>query len=321
MKFNSLTGATVLVTGVAGFIGSRVAEMLLEDGVHVIGLDCFLDESYSREIKISRLQPLLLKSNFVFHEFDMRKDDFRVLPSGITHVINEAAMPGLMKSWSELGLYLDSNVLTVGRLLQAIANWNITKFIQISTSSVYGRNAIGDESNTLNPVSPYGVSKLAAENLVHAYANNFDLPYSILRYFSVYGPGQRPDMGYSIFMDNALRNKEIVVFGDGTQRRTNTYIDDCATGTIQALEKSRLGETYNLSGSHSISVNEVISIIETQLGMPLKISYQPKRPGDQFETKGDSSKAASHFNYNPLTAPEVGLVEQFRAAERVCRPR
>lgn len=315
MEFSGLKGARVLVTGVAGFIGSKVADLLLQSGVEVVGIDCFLDESYSKHIKISRLQPLLLKSNFVFYEFDMRKDDFSVLPSGISHVINEAAMPGLMKSWSDLGLYLDSNILTVGRLLQAMARWNITKFIQISTSSVYGQNAIGDESSTLAPVSPYGVSKLAAENLVHAYSKNYQIPYSILRYFSVYGPGQRPDMGYSIFIDHALRNKEITIFGDGTQRRTNTYIDDCALGTVQALEKAKLGETYNLSGNHSISVNEVISIIETQLGKPLNITFKAKRPGDQFETNGDSSKASSHFNFNPRTAPALGLLEQFKAAK------
>jgi len=166
-----------------------------------------------------------------------RTDDLSALGSPEV-VINEAAMPGLTKSWEDLQLYMDNNVMALDRVIRATHSDALQKFIQISTSSVYGRIAEGAEDSPTNPFSPYGVSKLAAEKLGFAHRDNFGLPFTVLRYFSVYGPGHRPDMAYHRFLAAARDDTPITIYGDGTQRRTNTYVDDCVEGTISAIDKA-----------------------------------------------------------------------------------
>jgi len=306
-----ISGKTVLVTGAAGFIGSRLSLQLIEEGAHVVGVDNFLAESYSRSQKELNLFPLRELDNFKFFEMDLRFDNLESLPK-IDYIINEAAMPGLMLSWKSLELYLNSNVLLVGKLLDFARQRGISKFIQISTSSVYGEFAVGSEDSPTNPVSPYGVTKLAAEHLIKTYANSYGIPFVILRYFSVYGPGQRPDMAYNKFISAALKGLPITIYGDGSQRRTNTYIQDCVNGTVKSLQFGRAGETYNISGSTSISVNEAVEIISKAVGNKVLVNFEDSRPGDQTETKGDSTKASQHFNFLPAVSPEAGLVAQLK---------
>jgi nucleoside-diphosphate-sugar epimerase len=300
----------VLVTGVAGFIGSRVAEMLLAQGSDVVGVDCFLENSYSASLKRKRLSQFANNPNFSFFNLDLRFDDLTVLPAEIDFIVNEAAMPGLIKSWSEFDTYLGCNVLGLQRLLHHAKELKLKKFVQVSTSSVYGKFATCDENGPKEPFSPYGVSKLAAENLAFSYLNNFDVPVSVLRYYSVFGPGQRPDMGYNIFIDAALSGKSIKIFGDGNQTRTNTYVDDIASGTILALSGAKVGEAYNLSGADSISVNDAIRFIESETGCRLNIDHVAPRPGDQLDTRGDYSKATDTFGYKPLIGTLQGLKAQ-----------
>lgn len=305
-----ISGKSVLVTGVAGFVGSRVARSLLDQGATVVGVDNFLAESYSRTLKESNLLQLKMFDNFQFFEIDLRSANLQTLPH-VDFVINEAAMPGLMLSWSHLSLYLDSNVLIVGRLLDFARERGIKRFLQVSTSSVYGAFAVDSEDSPVAPVSPYGVTKLAAEHLIKSFANSYKIPFVILRYFSVYGPGQRPDMAYNKFINAALQRAPITIFGDGSQKRTNTYIDDCVSGTIEALKNGKNGETYNISGSASISVSRAVEIISELAGFDIEVNYEDQRPGDQTETKGDSRKALRDFKFTAKVSPEEGLKAQF----------
>ena len=294
----------VLLTGAAGFIGSRLAEVLSERGFDVIGVDCFLPDLYSADMKKARFESLRDMSGVELLELDLRNDDLSPI-GDVDVVINEAAMAGLSKSWANLDLYMNNNVLALGRLIDQVSAPGLQKFIQISTSSVYGRMAEGNEESPTEPFSPYGVSKLAAEKLGFAHLNNFGLPLTSLRYFSVYGPGQRPDMAYHRFLAAARDGRPITIYGDGEQRRTNTYVDDIVEGTILAIENAQPGESYNLSGTESYSLNEALDIIRDITGESIKINYQDVRAGDQRETKGAIDKARQQLGYNPTwTLPE-----------------
>ena len=294
----------VLVTGAAGFIGSRLTEVLSERGFDVVGVDCFLPDLYSSEMKRARFESLRGLSDVELLELDLRSDDLSPIGE-VDVVINEAAMAGLTKSWDNLALYMDNNVLALGRLINKVSGSGLQKFIQISTSSVYGRMAEGNESSPTEPFSPYGVSKLAAEKLGFAHLSNFGLPFTALRYFSVYGPGHRPDMAYHRFLAAARDGRPITIYGDGEQRRTNTYVDDIVEGTILAIENAQPGETYNLSGTESYSLNEALGIIRDITGESITVNYQDGRAGDQRETKGAIDKARDQLGYNPTwTLPE-----------------
>lgn len=296
----------VLVTGAAGFIGARLVEVLSQRGYRVTGVDCFLPDLYSAEMKKQRFSELENLSNVSLIEADLRHDDLSCLGRPEI-VVNEAAMPGLTKSWEDLQLYMDNNVIALDRVIRATAGKTLHKFIQISTSSVYGKTADGTEEAPTNPYSPYGVSKLAAEKLGFAHRDNFGLPFTVLRYFSVYGPGHRPDMAYHRFLAAARDGTPVTVYGDGEQRRTNTYVDDCVDGTILAIEKAEIGEIYNLSGTESFSLNDSLALIEEISGRSLDIHFEPARAGDQRETRGAIKKAQSALNYSPAWSLRDGL--------------
>ena len=302
----------VLVTGAAGFIGSAVVRALNAQGTPVVALDALLDGLYPAKEKIARFDFLTTLDGVDTFQLDLRSDDLSVLPRDIEYVINEAAMPGLGLSWTAFDLYSSCNLSALSRLIEASSAWDLTKFIQISTSSVYGKSAVGDENQEIRPVSPYGVTKLAAEQLVLAHLRDSGFPAMILRYFSVYGPGQRPDMAYRKFIAKALAGEEITLFGSGEQSRSNTYIDDCVAGTIQALSAGDPGEVFNIAGGEERTINEALAIIEAGVGKPLNISRHPAARGDQERTRGDSSRAQEKLGFISNTRLEDGLGEQIK---------
>ena len=302
----------VLVTGAAGFIGSSVVRSLSSLGVDTVAIDGLLGGLYPAEEKKQRFAEIAELPGVTVHLLDIRHDDFSVIGGGVTHIINEAAMPGLGLSWSDFELYATCNLSAVARLIDMAKNWPIQRFIQISTSSVYGKLAVGDESLPTLPVSPYGATKLAAEHLALAHWRDSSFPVSVLRYFSVYGPGQRPDMAYRKFIARALAGETIDVFGDGSQSRSNTYIDDCVAATVSALEKAESGEIYNISGGTERSLLEALEIIEKEAGRKLSLRFHPRARGDQDRTMGDSQKAVELLGLSHTITLEEGLARQVK---------
>jgi nucleoside-diphosphate-sugar epimerase len=301
----------ILVTGAAGFIGSHLSERLVADGHSVVGVDAFIPY-YPRELKVANLESLRTSQGFEFRELDLRTDDLGPVVSGGDAVIHEAATPGLPRSWTDFELYVSCNVSATQRLLEAVSQAGVSRYVQVSTSSVYGREAVGDETVPVRPISPYGVTKLAAEHLALAYRDLHALPVVILRYFSIYGPRQRPDMAYNIMTEAMLDGAPITVFGDGEQSRSSTYVEDCVAGTIGALEGGRDGEVYNLGGGVEITLLEAIAFLGEALGVKPEIRFGPARAGDQRRTQADFSKAARDFGYAPKVAPDEGLARQAR---------
>jgi nucleoside-diphosphate-sugar epimerase len=240
----------IVVTGAAGFIGSTLCERLVREGNEVLGLDAFIPY-YDPGRKEANLASLRAESSFSFQSLDLRVDDLRPVLDGADVVVHEAAMPGLPKSWTEFELYTTCNLIGTQRLAEACHQVGVRRLVHASTSSVYGAQAVGAEDMPKRPVSPYGVTKLAAESLLQAYVQSFDLPVVVLRYFSIYGPRQRPDMAFHIFIERIRRAEAISVYGDGLQSRSFTFVDDCVAGTVAAIERGRLGETYNIGGGNA----------------------------------------------------------------------
>ena len=299
----------ILVTGAAGFIGSWLAERLLADGHSVTGLDAFVG-FYDDTVKRRNLEASLASPEYRFVEADLRIADLDAVLDGVDAVINEAAVAGLAPSWADLELYVSCNIVGLGRLLEAARRARVRRFVQISTSSVYGLNAVGDEDRPLRPSSPYGVSKLAAEHLVAAHVEAFDLPATIVRYFSIYGPRQRPDMAYHRFIEAMLDGRPIVIHGDGEQSRANTFVSDCIEGTVRALDGGAVGEVYNIGGGEPITVNAAVEVIAAAVGVDPVIEHGPPVPGDQRHTHADTGRAERAFGYRPSVSPRDGLRRQ-----------
>ena len=230
---------------------------------------------------------------------------------GIELVFHLAAMPGLTRSWTDFELYESCIVTATQRLLTALCQRRaLHRLVYASTSSVYGRYARGMRACSTRPISPfYGVTKLAAENLCRAYAEEHGLPLVILRYFSVYGPRQRPDMGYHRFVRALLHGEPITVCGDGLQIRGNTYIDDCVDATVTAAD-ALPGETFNVGGGEAVSVWDVIRKLEKLLGRRARLEHAPARPGDQRHTCADTGKLARHLGWQPRVGIDEGLARQ-----------
>ncbi len=298
-----------LVTGVAGFIGSHLAEELLRLGHQVVGLDCFIPY-YPRAFKEANLVELRGHSGFRFHELDLRHDDLLSVMADVEVVFHLAAMPGLPRSWTDFDLYQSCNLTATQRLLEACHQRGaLRRFLYVSTSSVYGRYASGDETLPTRPISPYGVTKLASEHLCRAFADECGLPLVVLRYFSVYGPRQRPDMGYFKFIDQMLRDQPITIHGDGLQSRGNTYISDAIAATIAAVQAPP-GEVYNVGGGETANVWEILSKLERLLNRRARVQRGPARPGDQRVTGADTSKLLHHLNWKPTVSLDDGLARQ-----------
>ncbi|HNS81502.1 MAG TPA: NAD-dependent epimerase/dehydratase family protein [Kiritimatiellia bacterium] len=300
-----------LVTGAAGFIGSHLCEALLAKGHEVVGLDAFIPY-YPRPLKESNLTTLLKNKKFRFEEADLRKQPVTSLADGCDVIFHLAAMAGLMKSWSDLELYSSCNIIGTQTVLEAARDAKVPQVIHVSTSSVYGKEATGPETTPLEPFSPYGLTKLAAENLCAAYSANFGVPYTILRYFSVYGPRQRPDMAYNILIRTLISGEAFTMYGDGEQTRSNTFVSDCVAATMLAWKKreAAIGQVFNIGGGEIVSLNKVIAMLEEMLGKKARIIRRPARPGDQKHTAADISKAVKLLGYAPKTGVKEGLAAQ-----------
>jgi nucleoside-diphosphate-sugar epimerase len=297
------------VTGAAGFIGSHLCERLVQDGHAVTGVDAFIPY-YPRAVKEANLQITRAHPSFTFGEVDLRRDQLEDMVADTDMIFHLAAMPGLTRSWTDFDLYESCNVIATQRLLDIA--WRLPglrRFVYASTSSVYGRSGSGDESLPTRPISPYGVTKLAAENLCRAYAEEHGLPLIVLRYFSVYGPRQRPDMGYHRFVQALLKSEPVTVYGDGMQVRGNTYVSDCIDATVLAAQ-GPAGETYNIGGGETATVWDILQKLETIIGRKADVRQEPARLGDQRSTFADTTKLSRKFDWRPRVSLDVGLARQ-----------
>jgi nucleoside-diphosphate-sugar epimerase len=298
-----------LITGAAGFIGSHLCEHLVAAGHDVVGLDAFIPY-YPRALKEANLLHLRSQPRFELMSLDLRTDPLKVAVADVAAVFHLAAMPGLPRSWTDFDLYQSCNVIATQRLLEACqASPALKRFVYASTSSVYGRHGSGDETLPTRPISPYGVTKLAAEHLCRAYAEERGLPLVVLRYFSVYGPRQRPDMGYSRFIEALLLGHPMPVYGDGLQVRGNTYVEDCVAATVAALQ-APVGEVYNVGGGETANVWDILTRLEKILNRRAVIRREPARAGDQRVTGADTGKLFRHLAWQPRVSLDDGLARQ-----------
>jgi len=310
----------ILVTGAAGFIGSRlIARLLDEPGVdHVLGVDAFIDY-YPREMKEANLAPLRAHPKFKFVEANLAHADILLFVADRQEVYHQAAQAGVRASWgANFALYTECNILATQRLLEACKLEGRRRgdagprVVYASSSSIYGETTMlpMHEDHLPRPVSPYGVSKLAAEHLCRLYTKNFNVPTVSLRYFTVYGPGQRPDMAFTKFLRATLAGQAIDVYGDGHQTRDFTFIDDAVSANIQAMARGTPGAVYNIGGGSRVSLEHVFEVMGRVLGTPLQLNRQNRVEGDVTHTYADTTAARRDIGFSPLVSLEEGLKRQ-----------
>jgi UDP-glucose 4-epimerase len=303
-----------LVTGAAGFIGSHLTGALLERGAEVLGLDSFTDY-YPRAIKEANLASNRGRSGFSFVEASLQEADLAALLDGVTHVFHLAAQAGVRKSWGrDFQVYTSNNVDATQRLLEACVGRRLHRFVYASSSSLYGDSvSIPMREDALpQPVSPYGVTKLAAEQLGYLYHVNHGVPATALRYFTVYGPRQRPDMAFHKFIRASLEGTPITLYGDGEQTRDFTFVADAVAATIAAGEQGVRGRAYNIGGGSRVSMNQVIDIIGRIAGRPLEVRREPAQKGDMRDTYADTSLARADLGFAPSVTLEQGIEAEYR---------
>ena len=305
-------GSRVLVTGTAGFIGSHLSERLIAMGHTVVGVDCFTD-FYARSLKEANLVRLLDHSSFRFRELDLSIDDLDGLLEGVDVVFHLAAQAGVRGSFGEsFATYLRNNLYATQRLLEAAVVDPVRAFVYASSSSVYGNAPLypTSEETPRRPVSPYGMTKAATEDLTATYYRCFGVPVVGLRYFTAYGPRQRPDMAFSRFLRAILHGEPLTLLGDGTQVRDFTYVDDIVAGTIAAARHGRGNRAYNIGGGRSVQLITAIQTIERLAGRRARLQQAPPQLGDAYRTGCDCGLAVSELAYAPQTLLEDGLAAQ-----------
>ena len=308
-----------LITGVAGFIGSHLAEKLISLHHEVVGIDKFLD-NYPRHFKEKNLSNFLHHRSFLFLNDDLLHLDLKPLLHDVSYIFHLAAQPGVRSSWGEeFAQYSENNIRGTQVLLEAAKGLKLTKFVYASSSSVYGDTddlPMREEGGT-RPVSPYGVSKLAAEHLVYLYWKAFGVPTVSLRFFTVYGPRQRPDMFFHILLRALHRNEEVALFDDGEQTRDFTYCSDIVDGILGAAFYSGAGEVFNLGGGSEISVSDAIRIAEAISGRKATLRRSDPRKGDVRHTRARLEEARSKLGYSPQIGLEEGLTREWEWITKV----
>lgn len=305
-----------LVTGAAGFIGSHLAERLLADGHEVLGIDAFIDY-YARRLKERNVQVLRSWQAFSFVEGNLLDAHLPPLLDGVDCIFHQAAQAGVRSSWgADFSRYVDCNVLATQRLLEAAvtAGTSVRRFVYASSSSVYGDTTTLPLTESLlpRPISPYGVTKLAAEHLCTLYHTNYGLPTVSLRYFTVYGPRQRPDMAFHKFCKAAIERTPISIYGDGLQTRDFTYISDVVEANLLAASSpAAIGAVMNIAGGSRVTVRQVLHLLEEIAGAPFTVSYDKQQRGDVLHTYADTRLAAQLMGYSPAVDLRTGLASEF----------
>ncbi|TMB89886.1 MAG: NAD-dependent epimerase/dehydratase family protein [Chloroflexi bacterium] len=301
-----------VVTGAAGFIGSSVCDVLLEGGHEVVGIDCFTDY-YPRAIKESNLARARAVPAFRFVELDLAEADVTSIAGDSDGVFHLAAQPGVRESWgAQFATYVRDGILATQRVLEAARAGGGKRVVYASSSSVYGNaeRLPAAETATLRPISPYGISKHAGEELCSAYAAGFGVPAVTLRYFTVYGPRQRPDMAFHRFIKSALTGTPIRLHGDGSQSRDFTFVADAVTATVSAMTRGTPGAVYNIGGGARWTVREILGAIGRITGRTLNLLQTDAQPGDVRHTEADTTKARRELGYSPKSDVMSGLAEQ-----------
>ena len=302
-----------LITGVAGFIGSHLAEKLLADGHDVVGIDNFLD-NYPRSFKEQNLSTIAGHRNFNFLADDLLQVDLKTLLRDVSYVFHLAGQPGVRSSWgTEFSRYTENNIGATQLLLEAAKDFKLAKFVYASTSSVYGDTAdlpMREEGGT-RPISPYGATKLAAEQLCYLYWKAYGVPTVSLRFFTVYGPRQRPDMFFHIFMRALLRGDEVPLFDDGEQTRDFTYCADIVDGIVAAAHYPGKGEIFNLGGGSEVTLLKAIALVEKISGRQAKFKRYDRQKGDVRHTRGRLDQAIEKLHYSPRVDLAQGLEAQW----------
>lgn len=303
-----------IVTGAAGFVGSHLADRLLAMGHEVVGIDSFTD-SYARHLKERNLSDAKGHERFQLIDGDLLDIDLDALLVSADHVFHLAGQAGVRPSWgSQFAVYLRNNIAATQRLLEAAKRAELRTFVFASSSSIYGnaKRLPVTEETLPQPVSPYGVTKLAAEHLCSLYHRVYRVPTVSLRYFTAYGPRQRPKMAIQRFLSASMNGEQVTVFGDGTQTRDFTFVDDVVEANVRALEAPADERIFNVCGGSRISVNDLIELVGEATGKPLAIQYEPAAKGDALHTLGDNSLAQQHLGFSPKTSLADGLAAQWR---------
>jgi UDP-glucuronate 4-epimerase len=300
----------VLVTGAAGFIGSHLTDSLLADGHEVLGVDCFND-NYDSVIKRANIDRARLHPSFRLEVADLARAELAPLIEDRDVIFHLAAEPGVRPSWGRrFDRYVHNNVVATQRLLEASASRPERRFVYASSSSVYGdaQRLPTSEDALPHPLSPYGVTKLAAEQLCSLYHAEHGVAAVALRFFSVYGPRQRPDMAFHRFCRAALHGAPIELFGDGRQTRDFTYVGD-VVGALRAaaLAARAAGGVYNIGGGARVSLNRTLEVLAAVAGRPLDVRRQGRETGDVLHTGADIARARADLGYVPATGLEAGL--------------
>jgi UDP-glucose 4-epimerase len=312
----------VIVTGAAGFIGSHLCEHLLDKGYRVIGIDSLTDY-YSPERKRGHLERAIGHEGFTLIEEDLNDCDIETVLDGAGCVFHLAAQAGVRSSWGcEFDHYVSSNIMATQRLLEVLKGHGSVPLVFASSSSVYGdtREIPMHEGQMLKPVSPYGATKLSAEHLCELYHINFGLRYIALRYFTVFGPRQRPDMAFSRFITASLGGEPVEVYGDGTQTRDFTYVSDAVAATAQAMHYDGRERVFNIGGGNRSSILDVLTTIGRLIGKEPEIRFCEPAKGDVLDTWADTDRARAELGFEPTVSLETGLeaeIEWYRSHLRV----
>lgn len=311
----------VIVTGAAGFIGSSLAETLLNVGHTVIGVDQ-INDYYDPQLKRNNLAPLQTFDNFQLIEADIQSLNWEELLQDVTVVYHQAAQAGVRASWGTgFRDYTERNLNATQIMLEAAKNvGTLERFVYAGTSSVYGNAETMPTPETIppQPVSPYGITKLAAERLCWLYLQNFNVPVTSLRYFTVYGPRQRPDMAFHKFFKAAIFGETISIYGDGKQTRDFTFISDAVQANLLAATvPAAVGEIFNIGGGSRVILNEVLDEIDQIVGKPITRHYGDRARGDARHTSADVTKAQTILGYNPQVQLPEGLRKEWEWVQTV----